>query len=146
MSPRGAAQVLASRPHLHEEQIPSSMLTRFRGTPQTVPVWVLTPPGYNAKARTRYPTVYVANGFGSTHKDDGQLLSRSWKLMEAGSIPPMIWASPAYGTLTGPTEFADSANNGPWGQALVNEIIPALEARYRMDAKPTARHTGSGAH
>ena len=139
MSPAGAAQVLASRPHLHEEYVASHVLTRFGGTPQSVAVWVLTPPGYDTTSRTRYPTVYVANGFGSTHKDEGQLLSRIWKLMAAGEIPPMIWATPAYGTPTGTTEFADSVNNGPWGQALVDEIIPALEARYRMDAKPSGR-------
>ena len=36
-------------------------------------------------------------------------------------------------------EFADSVNNGPWGLALVTEVIPALEARYRMDARPSGR-------
>ena len=139
MSPGGAAQVLASRPHLHEELIASTLLTRFRGTPQAIPVWVLTPPGYDSKSPTTYPTVYVANGFGATHKDDGQLLSRIWKLMAEGAIPPMFWVSPAFGTPTGTTEFADSVNNGPWGQALVDEIIPALESRYRMDARPSGR-------
>lgn len=139
MSPGGAAQVLASLPHLHEELVASKLLARFRGTPQTIPVWVLTPPGYDPRSPTTYPTVYVANGFGSTHKDDGQLLSRIWKLMAEGAIPPMIWASPAFGTQTGTTEFADSVNNGPWGQALVEELIPTLEARYRMDARPSSR-------
>lgn len=139
ISPGGAEQIAASRPHLHEERIASSLLTGFRGTPQTVAAWVLTPPGYDPGSRTRYPTVYTANGFGSTHRDDGQLLSRIWRLMETHVIPPMIWVSPDYGTPTGTTEFVDSVNNGPWGDVLVSEIIPALEARYRMDTKPSGR-------
>lgn len=40
---------------------------------------------------------------------------------------------------TGTHEFADSVNNGPWGQALTTELIPYLESNYRMDAKANAR-------
>src|SRR5205809_188241 len=28
---------------------------------------------------------------------------------------------------------------GPWGEALTEELIPYLEQRYRMDAKPSGR-------
>lgn len=139
LSPAGAAMVAASRPHLHEERIASTALTRFRGTPQAVSAWVLTPPGYDPTSRRTYPTVYTANGFGSTHRDDGQILAKIWQLMETGAIPPMIWVSPNYATGTGTTEFADSLNNGPWGRALTADVIPALEARYRMDARPSGR-------
>ncbi|HSS99782.1 MAG TPA: alpha/beta hydrolase-fold protein [Terriglobales bacterium] len=40
---------------------------------------------------------------------------------------------------TGTHEFADSVNNGLWGQALTEELIPDLEKKYRMDAKPSGR-------
>ncbi|RZM21012.1 MAG: hypothetical protein EOP67_52810 [Sphingomonas sp.] len=122
-----------------EERISSALLTRFRRSRQTIVAWVLTPPGYDPAARRTYPTVYTAGGFGGTHRLDGQQLSRQWHLMEMGEIPPMIWVALAYDGPTGTTEFADSANNGPWGQAFVAEVIPALEARYRMDAKPSGR-------
>jgi S-formylglutathione hydrolase FrmB len=39
----------------------------------------------------------------------------------------------------GTHEFADSVNDGPWGTALTKEFIPWLEAKYRMDARPTGR-------
>ncbi|UAK23767.1 alpha/beta hydrolase-fold protein [Sphingomonas nostoxanthinifaciens] len=137
--PRAAEQIAASRPHLHDERIISKLLTRFRGKSQTVAAWVLTPPGYDPNARTTYPTVYEAGAFGTTHKLDGQQLSRIWHLMEMHAIPPMIWVCLDHATPTGTTEFADSVNNGPWGRALTREVIPALEARYRMDAKPSGR-------
>ena len=40
---------------------------------------------------------------------------------------------------TGTHEFVDSVNNGPWGTALVTELIPYLESKYRMDARPEGR-------
>lgn len=139
LPPGAVQQIAASRPHLHDERIASPALTRFRGTPQSVAAWVLTPPGYDPKARTTYPTVYTAGGFGGNHRLDGQMLSKIWHLEETGVIRPMIWVYLDYGAATGTTEFADSLNNGPWGEALTRELIPALEARYRMDAKPSGR-------
>jgi S-formylglutathione hydrolase FrmB len=35
--------------------------------------------------------------------------------------------------------FADSANNGPCGKALIEELIPAIEKRFRGIGKPAAR-------
>ena len=64
-----------------------------------------------------------------------QLRSR----MAAGSMPPMIWVMLDESLPEGTHEFADSANNGPWGAALTTEFIPYLESKYHMDAKPTGR-------
>jgi enterochelin esterase-like enzyme/uncharacterized protein (DUF2141 family) len=139
LPPVAAEQIAASRPHLHDEQIESQVLTRFRGTSQAVAAWVLTPPGYDPASRTTYPTVYTAGAFGAEHKLAGQQLSRMWHLMETGAMPPMIWVALDHSSPTGTTEFANSVNNGPWGEALVREVIPALEAKYRMDAKPSGR-------
>jgi len=61
------------------------------------------------------------------------------RLMADGKAPPMIWIYLDHGAGTGTHEFADSANNGPWGTALTTELIPALEREYRMDAKPGGR-------
>jgi enterochelin esterase-like enzyme/uncharacterized protein (DUF2141 family) len=139
LPPVAAEQIAASRPHLHDERIASKVLKRFSGASQTVAAWVLTPPGYDAGSRKTYPTVYTAGAFGAGHKLVGQQLSRMWHLMETGVMPPMIWVALDHLSPTGTTEFADSLNNGPWGKALVGEVIPELEARYRMDAKPSGR-------
>lgn len=137
--PAAIAQIAASREHLHDESIISASLTRFHGKTKAISAWVLTPPGYDPNSKSTYPVVYTAGGFGSTHKLDGQQLSRQWHLMETRVIPPMIWVALNFSSKTGTTEFANSAGNGPWGDALVREVIPALEARYRMDARPTGR-------
>jgi enterochelin esterase-like enzyme len=139
LPPVAAEQIAASRPHMHDERIPSSVLTRFHGRNQAIGAWVLTPPGYDPASPTTYPTVYTAGAFGTGHKLAGQQLSRMWHLMEIGAMPPMIWVALDQSSSTGTKEFADGANNGPWGEALVAEVIPALEARYRMDASPSGR-------
>jgi S-formylglutathione hydrolase FrmB len=51
----------------------------------------------------------------------------------------MIWVGLDQTSPTGTSEFVDSVNNGPWGLALTSELIPDLERRYRMDAKPSGR-------
>ena len=35
--------------------------------------------------------------------------------------------------------FADSDNNGPCGQALIDELIPHIEAKYRAIGTPRSR-------
>jgi S-formylglutathione hydrolase FrmB len=54
-------------------------------------------------------------------------------------MPPMIWVFLDQSSATGTHEFADSVNNGPWSEALTTELIPQLESRYRMDARPSGR-------
>ncbi len=51
----------------------------------------------------------------------------------------MIWVFLDESSATGTHEFADSVNNGPWGQALTTELIPYLESHYRMDADVQGR-------
>jgi S-formylglutathione hydrolase FrmB len=59
--------------------------------------------------------------------------------MAKGQMPPMIWVFLDESSATGTHEFADSVNNGPWGQALTTELIPYLESHYRMDANVNGR-------
>jgi len=51
----------------------------------------------------------------------------------------MIWVLLDESCPGGTHEFADSVNNGPWGQALVQEFIPYIEKTYRADAKRDSR-------
>jgi hypothetical protein len=59
--------------------------------------------------------------------------------MRSGQMPEMIWVMLDQSFPTGTHEFADSVNNGPWGQALTAELIPHLESKYRMDGRPSGR-------
>src|SRR5574337_584547 len=101
--------------------------------------WVLTPPGYDAKAITRYPTVYYTQGFGGSNNRVIGPIYNVYGAMTKHEMPPMIWVFLDESGPTGTNEFADSVNNGPWGQALTTELIPHLETQYRMDARVDGR-------
>ena len=109
-----------------------SRATRIRG-------WVALPPGYDPDGATTYPTVYSTGGFGSTLESARMSAATLRRMMADGEAPPMIWVYLDEHIAGGTHEFADSANNGPWGRALTTELIPALEAQYRMDARPGGR-------
>ena len=117
----------------------SPALSRFWGRPIHMRGWVLTPPGYADASGARFPTVYFTHGFGG---DTDRLVGAVEGLdlaMTTGRAPPMIWVVLDESSATGTHEFADSVNNGPWGEALTTELIPDLEKRYRMDAVPSGR-------
>ena len=117
----------------------SPVLSRFWGRPAHMRGWVLTPPGYGASPMRRYPTVYFTHGFGGDLNNLVQFAIYIDQAMADGSAPPMIWVLLDESSSTGTHEFADSVNNGPWGQALTSELIPDLERRWRMDARVKGR-------
>jgi len=116
----------------------SPALTAFWGRPVSVRGYVALPPGYGRDGAT-YPTVFKTGGFGSTMTSAGGDAAFAHAGMAEGRLPPMIWVVLDESSATGTHEFADSANNGPWGTALTSEFLPWLEGRYRMDARPGSR-------
>lgn len=123
----------------HIERFHSPLLSRFWGRPITMRAVVLLPPGYDAHPRRHYPAVYYTHGFGGTLSSLQRTAARLLARMQNRQMPEMIWILLDESSPTGTHEFADSVNNGPWGQALVSEFIPHLEAAYRLDARPGAR-------
>ena len=119
---------------------PSPSLTAFWGKPTRIRGIVLLPPGYDA-TRDTYPTVYRTEGFGGSLNSLAAQARRHYQLMKAEETPPMIRVFLDHSSPWGTHEFADSVNNGPWGKALTEELIPSLESRYRMDKEPTGRFT-----
>ncbi|HWS78564.1 MAG TPA: alpha/beta hydrolase-fold protein [Thermomonas sp.] len=119
----------------------SPALSAFWGRDIHMRGWVLLPPGYAdaANEQTRYPTAYFTHGFGGNLPGLVRSVANVAEAMRAGSMPPMIWVFLDESSATGTHEFADSVNNGPWGHALASELIPSLEARYRMDGKASGR-------
>ena len=121
------------------EEFESPMLSRFWGHRVSIKACVILPPGYDESGAATYPTAYWTHGFGGDA--DGAMASGLTlrARMADGKMPPMIWVMLDESVPQGTQEFADSVNNGPWGAALTSEFIPYLEAKYRMDARPTSR-------
>jgi S-formylglutathione hydrolase FrmB len=116
----------------------SPRLSAFWGRPVHMRGWVSLPPGYRAGGPT-FPAIYSTHGFGGTLASQHMSAARAIQHMAAGDWAPMIWVFLDQSSPTGTHEFADSVNNGPWGEALTTELIPWLEAHYRMDARAAGR-------
>jgi enterochelin esterase-like enzyme len=121
------------------EQMQSPLLTGFWGRPTGIQAWVILPPGYSGHSQEHYPTVYWTHGF--TGDIDSAVVTgmRIYDRMKAGKMPPMIWVMLDESCPQGTHEFANSANDGPWGTALTTEFLPYLEKKYRMDARVNGR-------
>ena len=135
-------------------RIRSTMLTEFWGRPIDVHATVLLPKGFDEEPEKRYPGVFalghrVPFGFSTRPSrrdgvidpvrgvESGYDLYQSWISEE---FPRVVAISLEQST----PYFADSysinsANNGPYGDAIVREVIPALEQRFRLLGEPRGR-------
>lgn len=138
LTPEIGKHLEQAKAHARPLDFRSPALSAFWGRPVTMRGWVLLPPGYEA-GKQRYPTVYFTHGFGANTDYLAGYAAGVYAATAEGKMPPMIWVFLDQSTPTGTHEFADSVNNGPWGTALTEELIPSLESRYRMDAAPSGR-------
>jgi S-formylglutathione hydrolase FrmB len=115
-------------------EVESKLLTDFHRRPTHLRAGVALPASYAKDTKRSYPVVYEIPGFGGTHSGAfGRVRSTS----VAGT--EVLWVVLSPDCHHGHHVFADSANNGPVGRALVEELIPAIEKKFRVVAKPGAR-------
>jgi hypothetical protein len=155
-----AVTVPADTAYVKHIKIQSEMLTKFWGHPMFIGAVVLLPKGYDEHPDAHYPVIYdeghfsLGAPFGFTpenepvpdamrarladvNRETGYEFYQSWT---SDSFPRMIAV-----TFQHPTPYFDdsyavnSVNNGPYGDALVKEMIPYLESHFRMIPKTYAR-------
>jgi len=121
-----------------EVKLPSRLLSRFHGRQVIEPAMVILPPSYHHRPEKRYPVVYIIGGFGSDHR--GGL----WRILtgpreprpgEVELIRVMLDGQCAWGHHV----YANSATNGPRGDALVKEMIPYIDGHFRTVAASYGR-------
>jgi hypothetical protein len=141
-------------------KIQSAMLTKFWGQPIYLGATVLLPKDYDKHPNVSYPVVYEQGhfslrpplGFSTTPPSPAELeragpfasrLEWGYDLYQkwiSSNFPRMIVV-----TFQHPTPYFDdsyavnSVNNGPYGDAILKELIPYLETHYRILRKPYAR-------
>ncbi len=134
-------QRVRERPGVEYVEVRSDLLSAFRGTDVTMRAGVVFPIGHDPDRA--YPALYIVPGFGGTHTMAAGIAARRRSM--APGTPEHTLASSVFTIVLDPdgphghTLFADSANNGPVGRALVKELIPALETRFNLIARPEAR-------
>ena len=121
-------------------RIQSAILTKWWGHPIYIGATVLLPRGFAEHPNVKYPIVYSQGHF-STGAPGGYGRDEAFtKYWNADGTPRMILA-----TLQHPSPYYDdsygvnSENNGPFGDAILKELIPAVESQFRAIGQPWAR-------
>jgi hypothetical protein len=122
--------------HVKGVHLRSALLSRFHGRDTFLDAAVVLPEAYTSDPGRRFPILYEVPGFGgSSWSFSGRETTRG---TERGG-EPFIQVTLDPNCPTGHHVFADSANNGPWGKALITELIPYIEKSYRAIGAPGAR-------
>jgi hypothetical protein len=144
-------------------KIQSKLLSEFWGQPIYIGATLLLPKGYAVETSRKYPAIYIQGHFGlgapfgfseaapAKPLTDEQIKARRQRsARETGSEFYQAWNSDDFPrmiavTFQHPTPYYDdsyavnSANNGPYGDALLEELIPYLEKTFRILPEPYAR-------
>ncbi len=118
-------------------EIKSELLGKFHHREVIDRAAVVLPASYFTEPARRYPVLYVVPSFGGSYRE-------AWRHFPA---PPKAEAGEAEFIrvmLDGQCDwghhvFADSATNGPRGESLIKELIPAVDRRFRTVAAANAR-------
>jgi len=121
-------RVVEAKPFEETERIrlfrfESPSLSEFHGFPYTMNAGVRLPRNHDPDSS--YPVVYSVTGFGGTHAE-----IRAWTRRMPPGLDDCIVVIPDASNLYGHSVFCDSDSIGPWGRALVHELIPALEEAF----------------
>jgi Putative esterase len=121
-------------------KIQSQKLTAFWGHPIYIGATVLLPKDYDSHPDVQYPTVYQQGHFSSRPPlrfQEGNSFYEAWVSTD---FPRFIAV-----TIQHPSPYFDdsyavnSVNNGPYGDAIHEELIPELERQFRMIPESWAR-------
>ena len=121
-------------------KIQSKILTKFWGQPIYLGATVLLPRGYDDHPSVHYPTIYDQGHF--THAPPFRFRENGdfYKEWTSEDLPRFIAV-----TLQHPSPYFDdsyavnSANNGPYGDAVHQELVPEIEKRFRCIPQAYAR-------
>jgi Putative esterase len=135
-------------------KIQSKLLTQFWGQPIYLGATVLLPEGYEAHPSAHYPVLYEQGHFSlraplgfSTEESradtprEGRISGAElYKRWAGPNFPRMIAVTFQHPTIYFDDSYAvNSANNGPYGDAIMNELIPYIEEHFRIIRQPYAR-------
>ncbi len=108
-------------------EMTSVALSKFHGRDVKIRAGVALPEGWKDEPARKYPVLYMIPGFSGDH----QMIRMFQRLNNTGQPGAgVILVVPDPSCFRGHSVFADSENNGPWGWALLHELIPEIERRF----------------
>jgi len=112
-------------------QLKSDLLSRFHKKDVVMKAGVVLPKAYFEKPGEKFPVVYVIPGWGGSHYNALAQRSRTGYGVGMGLPKIFVFLNPETQTPWGLHAFVDSRVNGPWGKALVEEMIPYIREHFR---------------
>jgi len=129
--------VFAQQDQIQHFKIKSKLLSDFWKKEMFIEAGVVLPG--NANTEVKPPLCINIHGFGGNHRTAWYMGRHLIDSMQGGETPSMIYVYPNAQFEWGHHEFADSAHNGPFGEAFITEFIPALEKKYGAAGVPEGR-------
>jgi hypothetical protein len=126
---------------MKEIKAPSALLSAFHHQPFTLNAAVRLPKEYFTQPTRKFPVLFTVFGYGGDyHRYAGNNTPAS-PIDTTAFIIVYLDGNCALGH----SVYANSDNNGPWGDALTTEFIPLLEKTYRCDgARLLTGHSSGG--
>jgi len=121
--------------YVRSVDVESPRLSAFHGRPVHLRALVHLPEAWHAEPERRFPLFLVVSGFGASLAG---FESVDWPAPPIDGEPFVtVYLDPS--CVHGHSAFLNSDNNGPWADALVLELLPALEQRFRCLDQREAR-------
>ena len=123
-------------------KFPSPLLTRFHGRPMFLRVGVILPRDYDRESDRRYPLRVHIGGYGSRFTRVRDMMAEGSSFRSrwlADDTPRMILLHLDGAGPYGDPYQVNSDNNGPYGDAVTQELIPYIEKTFRAVGQPYAR-------
>src|SRR5579871_1679653 len=124
--------------YIHQTTFESSALHGNRlGDPHIRPLFVYLPPGYDDEPTRRYPVILMLSSHGNTAQS--MLSWKAWgesldqqlnRLILSNQCPPHLMIIPDTWTRLGGALHLNSPALGNYGDYLLDEILPYVEANY----------------
>jgi hypothetical protein len=137
-----AEKLPADTEYVKYVKLRSELLSKFHGRPTYLRAGVILPRDFDKEKDKQYPLRVAIGGFGTRFGQVAAMMDEKSEFRKTwldDDTPRMILLH-----LDGAGPFGDpyqvnSANNGPYGDAVTRELIPFVEKKYRGIGKPYAR-------
>lgn len=137
-------------------RIQSELLSKFWGRPMYIGAHVLLPEGFDEHPDAHYPVIVYQDHFTPDfrffadhppaadlkghERASAQVKYQMYLDWTSGRLPHMIIVDPLHANPYYDDSYAvNSANVGPYGDAIMKELLPAIEKQFRGIGQPWAR-------
>jgi len=135
-------QLPAETEYIKFVKLESKLLSRFHRRPIFVRAGIILPRDYDRDTTRRYPLWLRIGGLNTRYSGITRLMdekSNFRKVWLAGGTPQFILLQLDGAGPYGDPYYVNSANNGPYGDALIQELIPFVEGKFRALGNSRAR-------